>query len=511
LWNLFTGIARTTPGAPAVRDAGTSYTYAQAHSGCLNAANALIAAGVAPGDAVLVCTDQNAHGVLAILAVSAAGGTPVPVEMAGPQARFERIVAASGAHIALVDDQGRETVSGMGIPALAIGEAMSSSRAGLPARAARAAGSSDLAYVLFTSGSTGAPKGVEVTQANVLSLLAGAPRWHRGGAADVWGCFHSFTFDISMWEIWRPLTMGAQIFVFPRAAHIDADLAYSLAGEQGITVLCQTPTAARLLANRVSRSGMPPHLRRLMLAGERLDFAALKPFAAAVAGGQLEIWNLYGPTEATIYCTGYRIGPGDIGPEKRSLIGRALPGVNVAVHEPDADGIGELWITGDQVAAGYRGDPELTRERFVVDAAGHRAYRSGDLVRDCGDGALEFIRRAGGFVKVRGYRIEPGEIVSGLCAHPDVEQAAAFVTEVLPWGATVVCAVAPRRGAAVTEIALRRHAAQALPYYMRPARIVLVAALPQLPSGKLDEPALRAGVEQQLRRELPARSQPVSP
>jgi len=535
MWAMFADTARRSAHAVALRDLSRSYTYGQVYAGCMSAAGALAADGVRPGDAVLVCADQTADGVLAILAVCAAAATPVPVEPDGPQARFARIVAASGARIAVADEAGRAAVSAAGIPALDISGSMSSGLAGPQAASAAPAGPqaapappagsqaapaalagsqapaapagpgrSDLAYILFTSGSTGAPKGVEVTQANMASLLGGAARWEGSTAADVWGCYHAFTFDISMWEIWRPLTLGAQVFVFPRVAQVDGDLAYELAGRQGITVLCQTPTAVRLLANRVSRSGMPTGLRRLMLAGERLDFAALRPLAGAVSAGQLEIWNLYGPTEATIYSTGYRITVADIQRERRSLIGRALPGVETAVHEPDADGIGELWIGGGQVAAGYRGDPELTRDRFITDAAGQRAYRTCDLVRDRGDGVLEFIGRAGGFIKVRGYRVEPGEIVSALCAHPAVEEAAAFVTEVLPWGATIVGAVVPKQGEAVAEIALRRHATVTLPHYMRPGRIVMLNSLPRLRSGKLDELTLRSAIEQRLVAEQPA-------
>ncbi|MFD9601996.1 AMP-binding protein [Streptomyces sp. NPDC059970] len=489
LWEVFTRTARRVPKSPALSDGRTTYTYAELHRVCLNAAAALWAAGVARGDAVLISTDHSADGVLALLAVCAAGGTPVPVEPDGPRGRFERIATGSGARIGLVDDTGHRGVAENGLATLRISDAVRH-----PTPVSGPLASSNLAYVLFTSGSTGVPKGVEVTQTNVLSLLRGASQWDNSTSDDVWGCFHSFTFDVSMWEIWRPLSLGGRVHVLPRTAQIDGGLAHTLIDEHGISALSLTPTAARLLALHVSERGLPRRLRLLTLIGERLDFAMLKPLLPALSEGVLEIWNLYGPTETTIYATAYRMGPADIDHESRSLIGRPLPGMVAEIHSPDPGGVGELWLSGDLVAEGYRGDEQLTRERFVIDEQGRRAYRTGDLVRDSGGGVLEFIGRTGGFMKVRGYRIEPGEITTALCTHPAVTEAAIVVSCVLTWGETVVAAVVLRSGATVTEIDLRRHVADILPDYTRPGRIVFLDVLPRLASAKLDTEAVRKTV-----------------
>jgi amino acid adenylation domain-containing protein len=492
LWHRFARCARRRPNAQALRDVTASYTYSQAHRLSLTAASALAAVGLSPGDTVLVCTDRNVDGIVALLAVAAAGGTPVPIEPESPAPRLERIAAAAGARLALVDDLGGPAVAARGMTTLHIQDALGQAPADGTNPAPRAA--AELAHVLFTSGSTGVPKGVEVTQANMAALLDAAPGWDTSAEDDVWACYHAFTFDVSIWEIWRPLTLGAQVFVLPRAAQLDGDLAYSLVDSHGVTGLCHTPTAARLLTGRIAKSGLPGRLRRLLIGGERLDFASLGPLAPAVADGRLEIWNMYGPTETTTYSTAHRISAADIEHESRSLIGRALPDTITEIRDADSDGVGELWISGDGVTAGYRGDPGLTGERFVTGAGGRRAYRTGDLVRDTGGGVLEFVGRAGGFVKVRGFRIEPGEVVTAMCAHPAVAQAAATVSDAFPWGATVVCAVVPQPGAAVAEVDLRRHAAALLPGYMCPGRIVFLDALPLLPSGKLDELALRSAV-----------------
>jgi non-ribosomal peptide synthetase component F len=337
---------------------------------------------MAPG----VATEASA-GVLALLAVTAAGATPVPVEPDQPTPRLARLARATDARLALVDDAGRAAMAACAFPALHVLDAVRADPAGLAER-----DPAPLAYVLFTSGTTDTPKGVEVTQANMLSLLAGASRWDTSTAEDTWACFHAFTFDVSMWEVWRPLSLGATVHVLPRAAQADGDLTHALVDRQRVTSLCQTPTAARLLARTVKEKGVPRSLRRLLLAGERLDFSVLEPLLPEVASGALEVWNMYGPTEATVYATAHRVTTADIEQGTRSLIGRPLPGVGVEIHAPDADGVGELWLSGDAVAAGYRGDPALTATRFVADAGGRRAYRTGDLVRAT-DGGVRRTRR----------------------------------------------------------------------------------------------------------------------
>ncbi|HEY8981594.1 MAG TPA: amino acid adenylation domain-containing protein [Streptomyces sp.] len=489
---MFTHTARRVPAALALRDATDAYTYEETYRLSRRAAGALVAAGVRSGDAVLVSTDHTADGVLALLAVVAAGATPVPVEPNGPPARLARIVASAGAHLALTDELGREAPAGCGVPVLRLADAVRAE----PSAAELAP--SPLAYVLFTSGTTGSPKGVEVTHRNMLSLLAGADQWEDSTGEDVWACYHAFTFDVSMWEVWRPLSLGAVIHVLPRAAQLDGELALALVAEHGITSLCQTPTAAKLLARHVAGGGLPANLRRLLLAGERLEFSDLGPLSPAVASGALRIWNAYGPTETTVYATAHRLTADDIDHGLRSLIGRPLPEVGVEIREPDGRGVGELWLSGPQVARGFRGDAELTAERFVVDRRGRRAYRSGDLVRDAGDGVLEFAGRTGGYLKVRGYRVEPGEVEAALCAHPAVAEASALVTGVLPWGETIVAAVVLHNGCTLAETELRRHVANLLPTHMRPGRIVFLAALPRSGSTKLDPDVLRTRVEEAL-------------
>jgi acyl-coenzyme A synthetase/AMP-(fatty) acid ligase len=251
-----------------------------------------------------------------------------------------------------------------------------------------------------------------------------------------------------------------------------------------------------MFAGRVAEIGVPKRLARLLLAGERLDFGALEPFLPAVASGGLEVWNVYGPTEATVYATAYRVTAGDIRRERRSLIGRPLPGVGVRIDRPAADGVGELWLTGPGIADGYLDDIQLTERQFPR-GYGQRWYRTGDLVRDVGDGVLEFAGRNGGYLKIRGFRVEPGEVVAAVTAYPGVAAAAVAVIAASQ-GDVLVCAVVRGSGKTLSELELRRHLGHTLPSHMRPGRIVFIDRLPRLSSGKLDPHALRNLVEQRI-------------
>ncbi|WP_433534560.1 amino acid adenylation domain-containing protein [Micromonospora sp. CA-249363] len=495
LWQLFCAIAGRVPHATALVDEDRTLSYGQTLRQCTEVAAALRAAGIVAGRPVLVSTDHTIQGVLALLATYAAGAVPVPVDPDSPVPRLRRTLELCDAGAALVDEAGQAALRGLDIPLVRVD--FSADAAEGAVSTGSVAASSAPAYILFTSGSTGDPKGVVVTQANILSLIERAGEWDTSTADDIWACFHAFTFDVSMWEVWRPLSLGAQLYVVPRAAQMDLRLAHSLLAKRGVTSLCQTPTACRVFAEHVAEVGVPDRLARMLLAGERLDFAALKPFLRSVADGRLEVWNVYGPTEATIYATAYRVTADDIERERRSLIGRPLPGVSVRVHQPTTDGIGELWLAGPGIAAGYLRDPALTEDRFcAVDR--QRWYRTGDMVRHLGNGMLEFAGRNGGYLKVRGFRIDPGEIITAVTAYPGVTDAAVIAVD-SSYGQTIVCAVVRGPAGIVSELELRRHLGHILPSYMRPGRIVFVDRLPRLSSGKLDPSALQHLVEELMR------------
>jgi amino acid adenylation domain-containing protein len=489
----FVAQAAAAPEAPAVSDVEGTSTYDELRRQAFGVAERLGGAGVARGDAVIVAAGRTREAVAAIVGVALAGAAYVPLGPGEPEPRVSAIVEDSGAAVALADASSADALDSTDLRVLDLAAGPAGDGA------APSLGPDDLAYVLFTSGSTGRPKGVEITHGNFAAFLSGAKTWAGLDPGDVLACYHAFTFDISLWEVWGPLTYGAHVVVVPQLAQIDAALLLEIVASRRVTVLHQTPTALRQLGAAVARAGVPEALRGLFVGGERLDFRWLEPFTEAMAKGRLEAWNLYGPTETTIAATGRPIRVEETQGETPSLIGRALPHVEVDVFDEDGAPAreGELWISGPGVGAGYRGLEG--DERFGRDALGRRVFRTGDLVRVAAGGELEFLGRSGGFVKVRGYRIEPDEVTTALESHPDVVEAAVCATDVLGEADELAAAVVLRPGASATDGELRRHVGARLPAHMRPARIVVADALPRLPSAKLDRNGVRELVADLLR------------
>jgi amino acid adenylation domain-containing protein len=474
------------PRAVAVADPASSFTYREAHERAAALAGALARAGVGSGDVVAVCFDRTADAVLGSLAVLALGGTVLPVEVDCPPVRLEAILDSARPKVALGDDRGVSLLRDTPVPCV---DATTVRPA--PGTGPVGPGSAEVAYLLYTSGSTGSPKGVEVEHANVVALLEGVSGWETSTTEDVWACLSAFTFDVSLWELWRPLSVGAQVFVMPRSASMDVAQLRNLLEAHHVTSLCLTPTAVRVLADTGGSAAFPSDVRRVFVAGESLEFAVLQPFAERVAAGTLDIWNMYGPTETTVYSTRHRITDADILTERRSIIGRALDHVHVEVVDADETGVGELVVSGPGVTRGYRGDPGRTAESFGTRPDGERSYRTGDLARDLGAGNFEFLGRRGGYVKVRGYRVELEEVATALRSHPAVSAAVAQVVDDHTVGETIVCAVVRRLGHSLEGVDLRRHTARRLPTYMRPARIVFLDGLPMLSNHKIDVVAVR--------------------
>jgi polyketide synthase PksN len=495
----FLAQAAAAPEALAVSDEEGTSSYSELRRQAFGVAEQLARAGVARGDAVIVAAGRTRGTVAAVVGVALAGAVYVPLGPEEPAPRLSAIVEDSGAAVALADASAAESLDSTGLRVLDLVAAPADDGA------APSLGPDDLAYVFFTSGSTGRPKGVEITHGSFAAFLAGAKTWAGLGRGDVLACFHAFTFDISLWELWGPLTHGAHVVVVPQLAQIDAALLLEILAGRRVTRLHQTPTALRQLGAAVARAGVPESLRSLFVGGERLDFRWLEPFTGAMAERGLEAWNLYGPTETTIAATGRPIPVEETRGETPSLIGRALPHVEVGVVDEDGAPAreGELRIAGPGVGRGYRGLEG--DERFGRDALGRRVFRTGDLARVADGGEFEFLGRSGGFVKVRGYRIEPDEVTTALETHPDVVEAAVCATDALGEADELAAAVVLRPGASATDRELRRHVGARLPAHMRPARIVVVDALPRLPSAKLDRNGVRELVADLLRDDPRAR------
>ena len=491
LTELFRHVAAWRRDAPAVVDTDRTLTYADLDRESDRLAGRLAAAGVRPGDLVGLLLERSAAIPVGILAVLKAGAAYVPLDPAHPPERLRYLVEDARIGVVVGDPEQAAERGLAGTPVL-------DPRAGenpgpVPGVAISA---EDPAYVIYTSGSTGRPKGCVVSHRNVLALLQAALPLFAVSEDDRWALFHSFGFDVSVWELWAALASGATAVTVPqRVAQSPADLVGHLA-EHRVTVLGQVPSVFRSLALAYAEAGRPPlGLRYLVLAGESVELDVVAGFLAELPGPPPTVLNMYGPTEVTVYATARQLSAADLAGPVRSPIGIPLPHLRAAVRDERGAAVpggetGELWLSGTGVADGYLRRPELTAERFVV-ADGARWYRTGDLVRTLPDGSYEYLGRNDQQVKLRGYRIELGEVESALRGSELVRDVAATVVST-PAGAQflVACVVAAPGAPEKLAAPLREHAMRTLPRYMVPDRYQPVGELPLTGSGKLDRDAL---------------------
>ncbi|MEU2543828.1 amino acid adenylation domain-containing protein, partial [Streptomyces iakyrus] len=449
-------------------------------------AHHLRAAGSGADTVVALCLPRGIDMVVAALAVWQAGAAYLPLDPEYPAERLEFMLADSGAKVlvcagATAEGLGAETVIRLDEPTVADALAV------LPASAPEVTTSPDqLAYVIYTSGSTGRPKGVQVAHRGVVNLAQAQARAFGVGEGDGVLQFAPFGFDAAVSEVVATLTAGGRLVVATAQERGEPRALAALVREKDVRVATLPPSLLAVL-EPADLAG----LRTLVTAGERLEEAV-----AARWRGEYRLLNAYGPTEVTV-CASIAV----LDPDGQGVPSIGTPMANTRVYvlddrlRPVPVGVaGELYIAGTGVARGYLDRSALSAERFVADpfaGDGSRMYRSGDRVRSLPGGELEFLGRADDQVKVRGFRIEPGEIVSALATHPAVRTAA-----VTPFGAgneqRLVAYVVPESQAegipAVGD--LRDHLQQSLPVFMIPSAFVELAALPLTPNGKLDRSAL---------------------
>ncbi|WP_435612847.1 amino acid adenylation domain-containing protein [Streptomyces sp. bgisy159] len=479
---LFARQAARTPDAPAVRHGTTTLTYAELDARANRLAHRLAELGAGPEKFVAVALPASADLVVAALAVTKAGAAYVPLDPDYPDSRLELMLAETAPLAVFATER---TAARLRTDAPVLTGCDAPGRPDGPPRPALLP--EHPAYVIYTSGSTGTPKGVVVTHAGLAGLGHGSRHDHGAGPGSRVLQFVSPSFDVSVAELCMALLTGACLVV-PERRPVGAELAAFLAEER----ISHAHLPPAVLA------GLPPadlpDLATLMTGGE----ACTPQLVARWAPGRRMV-NAYGPTEATCEVTYALQDPAAPGPRS---IGRAVPGVRVHVLDaalrPTPPGApGELYISGPGVARGYLGRPAQTAGRFVADpygAPGARMYRTGDLVRRRRDGRLEFVGRADGQVKLRGFRIETGEIEAALLDVPGVARAAVVVREDRPGDPRLVAYAVPAGPGPDTAGALAA-LREKLPDYMVPGALVVLDELPMTPNGKLDTRALPAPPE----------------
>jgi amino acid adenylation domain-containing protein len=477
--HLIEAQAERTPGAVAVADvaADRELTYAELDAAANRLAHRLLRQGAGPEMPVGVCLGRTADLVVALLAVLKAGAPYLPLDPRYPPARLALLVEDSRAAVlvterrwlAALPARPEETVRLVCLDE----EEMDGESALRPAVRVLPG---NLAYVMYTSGSTGRPKGVGIEHRNVAALIDWARRSFPPAVLESVLAVTSICFDLSVFELFVPLATGGRVVL------VEDTLAAASAPR--VTLVNAVPSA---LAELVRSGGVPATAAVFTLCGEPLP----RPLVDALHGLEppREVINLYGPTETTVYSTVARMERGEAGapPIGRPLAGDRIHLVDRHLHPVPAGVAGEVLIGGAGVARGYLGRPDWTAQRFMPDPFGEgggRLYRTGDLARWRPDGELEFVGRIDNQVKLRGFRIEPGEVEAALLAHPAVAEAAAVVRE-----ARLIAYVAPADpGATVVE--LRGFLAERLPAYLLPSALLLVEALPRTANGKVDRAAL---------------------
>jgi amino acid adenylation domain-containing protein len=437
--------------------------------------------------------ERSPEMVAAILAVLRAGGAYVPLDPGYPAERL-RFMAADAGLALVVAQPGLETRLGADAPAPLASPAELEADAPAGAFPEMEPSPRSAAYVIYTSGSTGTPKGVVVEHHGLANQMEWIRQRFPLGADDVVLQKTPFHFDASVWEIFAPLLAGARLELAPQGSHADAAWLAEAVAARGVTVLQVVPTQLRLVLAGPGIAGWSG-LRRLFSGGEPLTADLCDAVCRDLPG--VELVNLYGPTETTVQVAYWEVGTAERGaaPIGRPVANARLYVLDGSMHPVPAGVRGELYVGGVGVGRGYLGRPELTAERFLPDPfggeAGGRLYRTRDLASRRLDGALEYLGRADGQVKVRGFRVELGEVEAALMRHPSVRAAVVAVRADGRGEARLVGWWAPREGAAPASAAeLREALLGELPPYMVPAALMQLAAFPLLPSGKTDRAAL---------------------
>jgi amino acid adenylation domain-containing protein len=513
---LFAAQAAARPGATAVELGERSLTYAELEARANRLANFLTGRGIGPEALVGVLLPRSLDQVVAILGVLKAGAAYVPLDPAYPAERLSyiwqdaRAGRTRGAGALLL---GSAELSGCFPPGAELVDParVDEEIAALsPAAPASSALPDNLAYVIYTSGSTGRPKGVAVPHRGLLNTIrAAVERFGTGPGSRVLQ-LASISFDASVLETWMALAAGGTLVLTPRETLLSGEALGGELARREITAMAIPPS----LLERVERSDFP-RLRTIVVGAEACSAATARRWSAGRT-----LWNAYAPTEATIFATLFACGAEQ---DEAPPLGRAIAGMRVHLLRPslpagsegspaapgETGEAGEILLGGAGVVRGYLGRPDLTAERFVPDpfsARGERLYRTGDLGQMLPAGDLEFLGRVDHQVKVRGLRVELGEIEAVLASHPAVRSAVVAAREDPPADGAVVGAGAagPKRlvaylvarsGAASGELApseLRSFLARQLPDYMIPAAFVRLDALPMTPTGKVDRNALPA-------------------
>ncbi|WP_229499540.1 non-ribosomal peptide synthetase [Pseudoduganella ginsengisoli] len=503
LHQWFERSAHLYPDAVAVECGAMCISYRDLNFQADRLCRRLVRGGAAVGGMVGLSLPRGIDLIVGMLAILKAGCGYLPLDPGYPAERLQYMLDDSGCRLVIVADETGPQF-GAGVQRIVLNQPGAEDEGGdppvVPADPER------VAYSIYTSGSTGRPKGVLVSHRNVMRLFTQTEHWFGFSQRDVWTLFHSYSFDFSVWEIFGALLYGGRLVVVPYDVSRSPQDFRQLLKEKGVTILNQTPSAFQQLSLVETADYAPGDrlsaLRCVIFGGEALTLQSLAPWVARYGSDQPQLINMYGITETTVHVTYRRITQADIASQTRSLIGEPIP--DLSLHLFDEGGnpvpvgmVGEIHVGGPGVALGYHSREQLNRERFITkvlaDGLPHRLYRSGDLAKRHADGELEYIGRIDHQVKVRGHRIEIGEIEASLLLLPEVAQAAVLVKSDGKGLERLVAYLVPARGVAAPDgLAIKQALSASLPAFMIPQDIVLVERIPLTHNGKVAKDELLA-------------------
>jgi amino acid adenylation domain-containing protein len=463
-------------------------SYTELNSQANRLARYLVNIGVATDVRVGVCVERGVDMLVSILAIHKAGGAYVPLDPAYPKDRLAYMLDDSASailisqlHLSDVLPEHNARVIDLDADRSVIMQLDDSNLDTAP-------GISDLVYMIYTSGSTGKPKGVAIEQRGLVNLLRSMEQSPGLNRDDVFCAVTTLSFDIHASELFLPLICGAKIVMASREVAADGVALARLLEQGQVTTMQATPATWRMLVS----SGWQGSSRLTIWSGGEV---LTRELADQLLARSKAVWNSYGPTETTVWSSVYKIEHG----KAPVLIGYPIANTRVYIVDPYMQPVpvgiaGELLIGGDGVARGYWNRPELNAERFIADpfvnTAGQRVYRTGDKVRRCADGNIEYIARLDNQVKLRGFRIELGEVETVLLRQHGVEDAVALVREDIPGDQRLVAYLIVRPDESIDEVELRKSVMTFLPAYMVPSLFVFVEAFQLTPSGKVDRKSL---------------------
>ncbi len=501
---LFEAQAQRAPAACALVFGGRYLSYGELEARAERLAGHLCRLGVGPDVIVGILMERSPEMLVGMLAVLKAGGAYLPLDPDHPRERLTYVLEDSGAPLILSEGRFHERLGEHRARLVCLDTVVLPK---LGTRSPPPLSPENLAYVLYTSGTTGRPKGVAVPHRSVVHFLESMRQEPGMGPEDRLLAVTTFTFDIHVLEIFLPLMVGARLVLASREEAADAQLLRKLVEEEGTSALQATPASWLLLLEAGWTGGAEGAGDLRMLCGGE---ALRRDLADRLLSSSPVLWNLYGPTETTVYATYSRVERGSA----PITIGRPIARTRIRLLDRRLELVpagvpGELTIGGAGLTRGYLGRGGLTAEKFIPDpfGDGERLYRTGDLARYLADGSIEYLGRFDQQVKVRGFRIELGEIEAHLAAHPKVAQAVAMARDDVSRSAVagdvrLVAYVVPRGNGSPDAGALRSLLEAKLPPYMVPAAFVFLDELPLSTSGKVDRralpaPELRAAVSQQ--------------